>query len=205
MISTNLYYDWYHLIRTFKKYVKPDYLVVDIGASNPPRTQELASYCRQVIGIEYYPQRLLADHHNIIYQQGDWQHLSTTITPNSVDILIASHVIEHIPDDHRAISESYRVLKSGGVAIITTPNRHRLVRRALELFTGPQKFPCGEHQREYNEIDLINLVNNSSFSNFYITPIVLGINGANISFSFTSFPKFLRPLCNYWQLVLIKK
>ena len=36
------------------------------------------------------------------------------------DIVICSHVLGHIPDEAKAINEIFRVLKSGGVAIILT-------------------------------------------------------------------------------------
>jgi SAM-dependent methyltransferase len=37
------------------------------------------------------------------------------------DMVYASHVLEHIPDDRAAIREVYRVLKPGGVAILPVP------------------------------------------------------------------------------------
>lgn len=39
----------------------------------------------------------------------------------SVDVVIANHVLEHVPDDRKAMRESYRVLKPGGFAIFTVP------------------------------------------------------------------------------------
>lgn len=40
---------------------------------------------------------------------------------NSWDLVICSHVLEHVPDDIKALSEIYRVLKKGGVAILMAP------------------------------------------------------------------------------------
>ncbi len=37
------------------------------------------------------------------------------------DVIICNHVLEHISDDHRAMSELYRVLKPEGWAILQTP------------------------------------------------------------------------------------
>jgi predicted SAM-dependent methyltransferase len=40
---------------------------------------------------------------------------------NSFDVLICNHVLEHIPDDRKAMSELYRVLKPAGWAILQVP------------------------------------------------------------------------------------
>jgi SAM-dependent methyltransferase len=39
----------------------------------------------------------------------------------SFDLIICSHVLEHIPDDRRAMKELFRVLKRGGRAILQVP------------------------------------------------------------------------------------
>ncbi len=40
------------------------------------------------------------------------------------DRIIASEILEHIEDDEKAISEIYRVLKPGGLVIVTVPNKN---------------------------------------------------------------------------------
>jgi len=40
------------------------------------------------------------------------------------DRIIATEILEHIPDDQKAISEMFRVLKPGGIAMITVPNKN---------------------------------------------------------------------------------
>jgi predicted SAM-dependent methyltransferase len=40
---------------------------------------------------------------------------------NSFDVIICNHVLEHIPDDRKAMSELYRVLKPAGWAILQVP------------------------------------------------------------------------------------
>lgn len=44
-----------------------------------------------------------------------------TFPDEHFDVIICHHVLEHIPDDRKAISELYRVLKSGGWASIQVP------------------------------------------------------------------------------------
>ncbi|AXT20703.1 methyltransferase domain-containing protein [Flavobacteriaceae bacterium AU392] len=40
---------------------------------------------------------------------------------NSYDIILCNHVLEHIPDDTKAMQELYRVLKPGGIGIFQIP------------------------------------------------------------------------------------
>ncbi|MBE6501052.1 MAG: glycosyltransferase [Methanobrevibacter thaueri] len=40
---------------------------------------------------------------------------------NYFDLIYCSHVLEHVPDDKKALSELYRVLKPGGTALILVP------------------------------------------------------------------------------------
>jgi len=40
---------------------------------------------------------------------------------NSYDIILCNHVLEHIPDDTKAMQELYRVLKPNGMAILQIP------------------------------------------------------------------------------------
>jgi SAM-dependent methyltransferase len=47
--------------------------------------------------------------------------LDMPFADESVDLLIANHVLEHVDDDLRAIAEIGRVLAKDGVAILQTP------------------------------------------------------------------------------------
>lgn len=40
---------------------------------------------------------------------------------HSFDFILCNHVLEHIPDDTKAMQEIYRVLKPGGTAILQIP------------------------------------------------------------------------------------
>lgn len=40
---------------------------------------------------------------------------------HSIDLIVCEHVLEHVPDDRRALSEFHRVLKPRGVALLQVP------------------------------------------------------------------------------------
>ena len=68
----------------------------------------------------------------------------------SVDALFAGEVIEHVTDVEATLREWGRVLKPGGVAIITTPNRDRLV----SVVGGMERPYSRDHLRELSYREL---------------------------------------------------
>ncbi|MFO7868300.1 MAG: methyltransferase domain-containing protein [Bacteroidales bacterium] len=42
------------------------------------------------------------------------------------DYIIANHVLEHIPNDKKAMTEMFRVLKNGGIGVVTVPINEKL-------------------------------------------------------------------------------
>jgi 2-polyprenyl-3-methyl-5-hydroxy-6-metoxy-1,4-benzoquinol methylase len=69
----------------------------------------------------------------------------STLQSNAYDCVVSFQVIEHIQDDKLFLKEIHRVLKPGGVALLTTPNRK------MSLTRNPW------HIREYLAIELRNL------------------------------------------------
>lgn len=197
-------FDWDHLVETYERHVVPGATVLEIGASTPERTAKLASRCRELIGIELMPERLPAPTETSRFILGNWERLSDSIPPESVDVAIASHVIEHIPDDLHAINELYTVLKPGGVAIINTPNRKRLVRSIIETFGPERKFPWWEHVREYTEADLNDLLARSSFRRWNIEGLVIGLHGGPLFCYSEKVPHFARGASNFWEIELFR-
>jgi len=198
-------YDWKHLMGSYRKYVKKDSVVLEIGASVRKKTIDLSRYCKKLIGVELNPERIFKDSGNIKYKIGDWQKLTKFIPKESIDIVVSSHTIEHIPKDLKAIDEIYKVLRPGGTAIINTPNRKRLTRTIAEVFTGERQFPWWEHIREYTEDDLKDLSLRSMFkNNFKIIPLVFGLHGGSTFLYLERPPKPLRKWANYLELHLFK-
>lgn len=68
-------------------------------------------------GIQYftsqYDRKMKADYYLDIQQ--------IDLPDNQFDLIICSHVLEHIPDDRKAMAEMHRILKPGGNALILVP------------------------------------------------------------------------------------
>ena len=58
---------------------------------------------------------------------------------NSYDLILCNHVLEHIPDDTKAMQEMYRVLKPGGMGIFQIPyDISRATTYTDDTITDPQ-------------------------------------------------------------------
>ncbi|MGC2047296.1 MAG: class I SAM-dependent methyltransferase [Gallionella sp.] len=75
-----------------------------------------------------------------------------TFTDNSVDLIVSSDVLEHVPDLVVAFKETARVLRPGGIHLFTVPPRDRTRRRA-EFIDGKLKHSA---EPEYHS-DPLNL------------------------------------------------
>jgi SAM-dependent methyltransferase len=62
-----------------------------------------------------------------------------TFAANSLNLIVSSDVLEHVPDIQSAFRESYRVLKPGGFHLFTVPTRSATRKRA-EIIDGKIRF-----------------------------------------------------------------
>lgn len=74
---------------------------------------------------------------------------------NSFDFIMCAHVLEHIPDDQKAMKELLRVLKPKGTALLQVPLSGKLTTHDDETITSPQErqkyFGQHDHVRYYGE------------------------------------------------------
>jgi len=90
---------------------------------------------------------------------------------NSIDIIIAGEVIEHLIDPNKVISEFHRILKSDGILVISTPNICSLVNRVKMFFGKIPNYSCfpvkgkndRRHYTDYNKEILIKMFEEEGF------------------------------------------
>jgi len=70
---------------------------------------------------------------------------------NSFDVIICNHVLEHIVDDKKAMSELYRVMKSGGWGILQVPMKNSL-EKTYEDFTITEPKERQKHFGQYDHV-----------------------------------------------------
>lgn len=72
---------------------------------------------------------------------------------NSFDAIICNHVLEHIPDDRKAMSELFRVLKPGGWTILQVPFSKILDK----TFEDPTVIAPEERERIFGQTDHVRI------------------------------------------------
>jgi SAM-dependent methyltransferase len=119
------------------------------------------------------------------------------------DLVIANHVLEHVADDQRALSEIHRVLRPGGSAILQTPYAARLGRTVEDpsIITDEarlQAYGQEDHCRLYG-MDLVHRVVAAGFVSRVATHAELlphidaAMTGVNPREPFLRFGKPLQP------------
>lgn len=100
---------------------------VDVGSSSGYIDSVLAPAFRSLTGLDIdsdaiaQAQASFGHIPNLRFEQGDAMQLR--FADNSVDIVICSHVYEHVPDARRMLNEIHRVLKPGGICFFAAGNR----------------------------------------------------------------------------------
>lgn len=100
-------------------------------------------------------------------QFADATHLQ--FANDSFDILIANHILEHIPNDDVALQQMYRVLKPNGVAILQVPYSKKL-QQTIEDKTiknpalQEQLFAQKDHVRIYAYANYIERLQAANFT-----------------------------------------
>ena len=81
------------------------------------------------------------------------------IASDLYDTLICSHVLEHVNDDKKALSELYRVLKPRGWGIIMVP----IILTLDQIDEDPQVTDEAERWRRFGQFDHVRMYNKSGF------------------------------------------
>lgn len=107
--------------------LKPGQKVLEVGCGNGYYLSLLSrlKIADKLFGVDI-DKRALADAKNFINNK----HVKLTLAPaeklpfkdNAFDRVVMSEVIEHVMDERTALNEVYRVLKPGGIFLLTTCN-----------------------------------------------------------------------------------
>ena len=68
---------------------------------------------------------------------------------NEFDVIICNHVLEHVPDDRKAMHEIFRVLKKGGFAVLQVPTNYG----AEHTYEDPSITDPAEREKHFRQKD----------------------------------------------------
>jgi hypothetical protein len=105
-----------------------------------------------------------------LLQRGVTHQVDITKLPmagETYDVVIANHVLEHIDNDRRAMQEVFRVLRPGGIALLTVPiNPTRDQTYEDPAITDPMEreahFSAPDHRRSYG-LDFADRLRDAGF------------------------------------------
>ncbi len=140
----------FYIAKRLAKDPGPAFCILDIAPAN-----SLSRYIRGNYSINYRTADLFmpdVDDHADITNMACY-------TDGLFDAFICSHVLEHVHDDRKAMSELYRILKPGGWGIVMAPINLKLasVREGLPSITESDRW------RNYGQDDHIRVYNKAGF------------------------------------------
>ncbi len=163
--------------------------LLDAGCSFGYGTNYFSTHSEQTFGIEIDQEMVdIAKNRypHINFVQGVLDNLP--FESNSFDTIVCTDVLEHVPVEIAALNELFRVLKSGGTFILTTPHKglftlldpynygyylrknfswlYKILYKVLTRRTAI-KTEAGYKHRHYTKQELIDLLDASSFKGCY--------------------------------------
>lgn len=153
--------------------IQRDSPVIDVGCGVGSNLPLLKSMGFKVIGIdsESYGLSFAKNLSEVLLINGDV--LNLPVKSNSIELVIATDILEHLDDDSIGIKEIHRTLTREGKLILTVP--------AFDFLWGIQDV-VGMHKRRYSKNEFLKKIERegftvlkSSYFNFFLFfPIFLG-------------------------------
>lgn len=159
-----------------KRYAPSVPRILSIGCGNGEVESRLEG---DVCGLDIH----LVDHAPIDITQGSVEDIP--FPSESFDVVFLGELIEHLYDIHSAMKEIRRVLRKGGILVLTTPNVINFRDRVRSLFGILPKHLGGylyenrflfEHIRLFNKKSLLLFLKQQGFDVLEITSSAININ-----------------------------
>ncbi|MCT7659168.1 class I SAM-dependent methyltransferase [Mycobacterium deserti] len=132
--------------------------VLEAGCGEGYGADLIAEVARRVIGLDYDESTVA--HVRARYPRVQMRHgnlASLPLADGEVDVVVNFQVIEHLWDQGQFVAECHRVLRPGGVLLMSTPNRI--------TFSPGSATPLNPfHTRELNAAELTELLVTGGFS-----------------------------------------
>ena len=128
--------------------------ILEIGCGSGAYTRALVEADAVVTATEFAPGPLAQARRNLgplaercDLRVEDAQRL--TLPDERFDKVLLSEVIEHAPKPERAIAEAARVLRPGGLLVVSTPSRFSPLNLAYDMKRRVRRYSFNEHLHEF--------------------------------------------------------
>ncbi len=148
-------------------------IALDVGCGTGANLGILEAAGFNVVGLDRssYALSLTQKKINCPLVNGDLSGLP--MRAESVGLIVAMDILEHLEDDLNGIKEFYRVIRNGGTLIVTVP--------AFKFLKGIQDIVTG-HKRRYSKQEILSkmeqggfeILRHSYFNFFLFFPILIG-------------------------------
>ncbi|MBC8166518.1 MAG: class I SAM-dependent methyltransferase [Bryobacteraceae bacterium] len=151
--------------------------ILEVGCGDASFTKSLSTFSERVTGIDISEAQIAINAHKypeIAFVPHD---ISTTLPfdTDSFDLVWCSEVLEHLYEPGFALQEAHRVLRPGGMLMVTVPYHGLFKNLCIVLFRWDRVFdPEGPHVRFFTRKSLVRLAVKADFKN-----IVVKTCGAN--------------------------
>lgn len=184
---------------------QPDDLVLDCGCGYGFTLRVLRELTEaRLVGLDLQRERVV----NVRERLGErvrlvqGSALELPFGEGSIDKAVSSEVLEHLPDDRKAVEELYRVLRPGGRLVVTVPSArypfgwdpvNYVLERTTGRHIGGDRMFSGiwyGHRRLYDEAGLRSLIEEAGF----VVQEVRGLTHYVLPFSHLVMYGILKPL-----------
>jgi len=108
--------------------------ILDVGAGTGTLAKKLADYGADVTALEYYPPETPVG--KVEFVAHDLNQATLPFETATFDALVSTEVLEHLRAPFCVLTEMVRVLKPGGMMVLTIPNYWNIKYRIKYLLTG---------------------------------------------------------------------
>jgi ubiquinone/menaquinone biosynthesis C-methylase UbiE len=148
---------------------------LDLGCGDGGNLGWLAKYVKELYGSDYNLVRLRRAVHSksarLLFMADITDYPAND---NTFDLIFFDHVLEHVPEDLKALTEGERILKPGGLVIIDAPNKGAFFWQ-LAYKLQPKVRRGTDHVHFYTAKSLIKKCCKAGLKILEISPIGWGI------------------------------
>jgi ubiquinone/menaquinone biosynthesis C-methylase UbiE len=130
--------------------------VLDIACGEGYGSQMLSRFATKVMGVDISEEAIT--HATKKYASGNLEYkigscLKIPVPDSSYDLVVSFETIEHVDDHVQMMSEIKRILRPGGLLIISSPNK--------EIYTDAAEYHNEHHVKELYKDEFVALINTS--------------------------------------------